>query len=196
MKTVITIEDGRITVSVDDQAPVVHESASPSLPILESHYGIGGSIRSEAAVDTAPKDLPEDEREEPANKTVLPPATRTCAECGAGIDHLSKRSTICGSDKCKKAKAARYQREYFAKSKPQTVKPSLMPQDDPPTKVEGAQYIESVKPGIAPLMTHHANGTFLDPWDCQMCRNGGVVCDFHRRMTISGTRPPIGKGVV
>lgn len=39
------------------------------------------------------------------------------------------------------------------------------------------------------------NGVFLDPYDCQLCRNDGQLCNFHRKMYAGKQYPRLGKGL-
>lgn len=40
-------------------------------------------------------------------------------------------------------------------------------------------------------MMNDKRAYFDDPWDCQMCRNAGDLCDMHERMTKRGKKPPV-----
>lgn len=95
MKTVVTVEDGRVTVQVDDGQPVLVKSAIQEKPVTSKPEFT--SPPQEAAIKTPISPTP------PALKGGLtPPESRKCQYCGTDISHRIKIAKICDSPECKK----------------------------------------------------------------------------------------------
>lgn len=104
MKTVITIEDGRVTIQVDDEAPILVKPSLLKDPVISKPQATNPPapiVVVKPAVPVKPI--------EPVRPAVIPketaPATpvRNCMFCGDDISDRHPAAVKCGKDECKKA---------------------------------------------------------------------------------------------
>lgn len=162
MKTIITIEDGRVTVQVDDQKPIKVEQVQ--LPPV-----------STTTVNTMPKEVISTPVMATADKEPKKLPHRTCAVCGniftpthALQKYDSKKCRTIANNATFRAKKQHLNPSY--KNGPGEVKIPIF--DNPP------QQDNSDLP------------PFEDQWDCDKCRSCLTYCPLHEQMMRSGSVPP------
>ena len=162
MKTVITVENGKITLQIDDQQPVSIAASKTTQPTAEEPIEVcsycvkrgapclrHGGERS--GVYTAKK-----------HRDNQPyPATKSPEDCG----YCRKRGSP-----CVRHGGSRY-RAYF-------------PKDQHPA------LIQPLIGRLIPTSSAPASDEFDDRWDCEMCRNAGDFCDMHEKMEADGKSAP------
>ena len=120
MKTTITIENGKVSVQVDDNQPTQVKTSPPPIILQGSEPEIKRTSIKDR-VPEAPKHI-----QKPIEKPVLDkPAAgdRKCAICGDDISHLDKRSTICKKPDCIKSQKRIYMQRWAEKKRSGTVPP-------------------------------------------------------------------------
>lgn len=178
MKTVITIEDGKVTVEVDDKAPVVVETSRAPLPINNDQRPWPAPNQKLAKVVQS--------KPQPTKAGAVP---RICEICEGPIPTEAHALAKVCSDKCRDEKRRRYQTAKY--KKPEAPRAPLpMPKPQEPIK----QRTDEEQAEITAMMDEQRRN-FSDPWDCGMCRNAGDLCTMHESMTRDGKKPPLGKGM-
>ena len=203
MKTTITVENGLVTIQVDDGEPVaVVPAKAPKMP----HKGNPASR---------------------LNVRDYLPESKACLVCGTPFKPARYDSRFC-SKKCttkyhnqknrKKTKLAKIAPEVEVKwckhCKAHTTHDSAH-HPQPPVKAEvpkplnpGPEFhpgfektpeeLKTWKPPKAIIERRDGTrqevakpGEFADPWNCEMCRNAGDLCDMHAKMQAEGKQPPL-----
>ena len=208
MKTSIIIEDGRISIQIDDGKTVSVPSSSGTLP---------------APVEPEPP-VVEAKKTEPASESVIPDKLvsvvpvndkpgRTCQICGDDITGLSRVAKICRRPECKRARQAQYVDKSSAKGKSKeqsvsycryckawtthdssnhaVVASSLLKLEE---RTEGEPWSPKVSdlPEGATPVTHEPDAApylFEDRWNCDACRRRSATCPFHISMEEDGKKP-------
>jgi hypothetical protein len=174
MKTVITVEDGRITIQVESDKPV--EVVGEQEKQFPAHF-FGGNPVQPLSIAPAPS----------KKKAVTMPGTdptRRCQVCGDDISHRSKLSQICQKPECRKAKHREANARYMEKANLPTM-PKAPPKSVPNIRVKKPDGLAEVKTEMDDL-----RASFDDQWDCAVCRNAGSLCVMHETMAAKGEKPP------
>lgn len=235
MKVTIVIENGKVSVEVDDGQAINPKTVEmpgstimfEPLPSQKLAEGAADFVHHEPEKPHEPKEAIH-KKGEPA---------RRCIYCNDVIESASKAAKVCKKPECKKAQQREYTRKWAEKkglvakivpAKPvekPPVKPEFLPGHEKtndeieswrPTestpektnvndKPAGADWfcIHCKKWGMhkspdCPFVDHAHPATrqresdepFDDPWNCQMCRNEGHLCDLHDRLDKDGKKPP------
>lgn len=211
MKTTIVIEDGRVTVQVDDQQPISVKTSPPAKQ---------GPKVPDGPVYTPPAEI-------------SPPDNRTCEECGGPMNGRPPIAKICGKPECKKARVKK-QNEAARRKAGQNVgvgrgrgrrpivaghdqyghepeKHQPLHEDAPPAKTYTRSKCCEAKVEVAggedepyeggtrhyvclacmnACDTYEYTPPFEDPWNCGACRTNGRLCRMHASMEADGKKAP------
>ncbi len=126
MKTIITVEDGKVTVEVDDSVPVKVETSPPKPTTRFEKLQKGGLVETKPSENTEVKLVGSNTYvptkkpaiQEPVKPAVLDkptPEERTCEICGDDISDLYKTAKICRKEECRREKNRQYARDYWRK---------------------------------------------------------------------------------
>lgn len=220
MKTTIVIEDGRVSIQVDDGEPVLVQSAISEKPVSDTPQ-LTSTI---ADTPPAPAKKPINAGPPPEKPTIN--ATATCLNCG---DAIRAGSKYCKKPECKKAQTkANNDRYRLAKglnvgggrgrkkhnaagqfemeAKDDT--PPLWKDAPPAEPVYRSNCCDAVvevsggedEPDEGGTRFYVCRGCgqtcdvhelpFEDPWDCGACRANGRLCRLHHVMDAEGKTPP------
>jgi len=204
VKTTIVIESGKVTVTTDDgKEPLV--VPYNKLPHTEGSSLIRPDViplRSEGFKETG---------SDPVKTNILTPrppfrdrdGSQTCLNCHEPIIGKRKDSKYCDKPECKKVQKAEYMKRWHEKHSGNNTDTNKAPigVSTPREEWPEDQVTKSVdwppKPKLpepAPTATLDLGDqgkVSIDPWDCQMCRDGvDDRCDFHRRMELAGRTSP------
>ena len=163
MKTIITVENGKVTVEEDDVVVATTPIATPTV---------------DKQPDSNSPDLGVNTRKSDGTIWHLV----VCRECDNDFKSKTGKAKYCPD--CLKKR--RTQLSLPAKRKPsQTpVSGAWTPKAAVPKKerINGADAVE------AAMAKHRA--AFLDPWNCEMCRHAGDLCTLHEGLQKNGQQPP------
>lgn len=217
MRTTIIIENGKVSVSVDDSSPTIIQKLR------------GGGDSNEAAAHPEPKSAaPHHKRPKVVESKPVPTKNggvkRTCEICGDDITTLDKRRKICQKSTCIKEKNRVFMQKWWAKKRGKSAaepakveekqvgyckhcqaytthdtahhivpKPVFLPGHE-----KTPEEIESWRPKPAntddsPVKyadTDIPASDFTDPWDCDACRRRSHLCPLHQSLSDDGKTPP------
>ncbi len=218
MKTVVTVEDGRVTIQVDDKQPIELPSSPPVNdtrgemphlhglianekprafpPITNDELSMGKAIGLDAAgVARAKAEM------RPERKPAVAPPPATPVERVQPETRPTERSCeVCGEDISHLHKLARIcqspecikqkRKEANARylGKPLPGRAGLV-EILPPTPPVPRRIVEDEAAETQAAMDKQRAG-FSDPWNCGMCQNAGDLCVMHENMTAQGKTPP------
>jgi hypothetical protein len=183
MKTTITIENGKVSVQVDDGQPVQVETVK-SASHVKSVVPPPVEVTNDKSINSKPMaaDVPET-------------SGRSCQFCDVDLSASGSRAKICKKPECKKAQGRIYAQRYAAKKgkKPATSEETIFLPGHEKTKKE----VESWRPKVtlpeavpAGRVVQRSPAGFEDPWNCQACRTKGELCPLHQSLTDKGKKPP------
>lgn len=161
MKTVITIEGKKVTVEVDDQGERIVYGGVPAPNLSDKHNKEEDNRLLVAAKEKAVVN-------DVIDKELPPVVDPNCAYC-------KRRGQPCKRHGGKPANPYNTKGPRigtFGNQAPEKIMP-------PP----------SVPIPVA-AKTDKVSDTFMDPWDCGMCRNAQDLCLMHENMEAKGQNPP------
>lgn len=127
---------------------------------------------------------------DPPQSTTTPPkknSEKICAACGEPFTAAAAQTKYCKRPECKK------QRQDKSKDKTSHL--------DNPAEARHGDRPASTAPITPDTVTHYqpmpdgVGRRFIDPWDCQACRDYEQPCKLHKALEAEGKRPVTGKGV-
>jgi len=186
MRVVITVENGKTTVDVDDERVATVSAVGdfksvvatkPAAPIEGCVYckkrgapcvRHGGE---RTGVYTAKKHY---ERKGQAKLV--------CIRCGDEYTAKSGVGKYCPEcrEKVRAKSISEAQKRRHAQNRPQVIENPVKP--IPQQRIDEAEEVETVM--------NNQRAAFNDPWDCNMCRNAGDLCVLHQGITDDGKKPP------
>ena len=218
MKTTIVIEDGRVTVQVDDEQAVVVKPVDKGGVQIEPPLA---KSKPEHKIAQSSTDL----------SNPLPTDDRKCEECGGPMTGRPPIAKICARPECKKSRAKK-QNEEMRRRRGQNVgvgrgrgRRAQKPADDWGHGNDETPMLTQTAPAQDPeylSKCHDAKvrvgggedepdegGTryyvclacenacdvypkpFDDPWNCGACRGHGRLCGLHFNIERDGKLPPV-----
>lgn len=210
MKIVITLENGKVEISIDDnqkqtlmeptdtvyKVPDLGEH-SPNLDLPKARVP-----RDKNAKTIKPKDCPECLTKFLPNTVMTVFCSEKCQNVAYERDHAAERKAYKANwakqNKVSKLKPVEEAKPYVSKLNPmqKSWNGALVSKDQAVPLTEGAThkkriaYQRDYNERLKREKNEPRDPSFKDPWDCLMCRNAGDLCTMHEQMSADGKSFP------